>query len=597
MKANKAINIRKAGYMAAVLIGAASFSSCVDMDLAPTNEPSEESVWSSPTLAVQAANGIYNEFTHTYRESWNCMWQPFSACVDRDANWTDFNHTYGRVTTTDGYVNGRWGSFYKAALRANSVIDGLAGVPGMDEAQRQKLTCEAKFIRAWAYYMLNVLYHGVPYIKEAISSPADANMPRETMDQVWDDIIKDLNDCIGCPNFPDKYPQGSSQWGHVTKSCAYALRGKVYMWKKEWHNAELDFRAVERCGHKLYTADGPDSFKTLLTQPNEDCDEMIYSVCYSPDVTYGNGLHRAFAPRSVYGGEGWTNFVINPWFVDLFENADGSRFNWDDVIPGYNQMSTQARRVYFLRDNLTADEIAAQAAAGADMSKYLPQGNEARIYKAYENRDPRLNMSVITPYHKFLGGKRNVAEEFTWRFPFHSDGELDLRTDISAMAYYVGRKFVLEGIQTPYHYSYCDVPIIRFGEVVLHLAECLNEQGDYNGAAEQINRLRARAGAALLNSNEATKVKGVDDMRERIIREMYYEIGLEDDVYFEELRHHVWRQNKFYVDREGQMNGMRQVWGTPTYKYIDGGETYYSWPIPEQEVQNNPAMTQSPEWM
>lgn len=38
------------------------------------------------------------------------------------------------------------------------------------------------------------------------------------------------------------------------------------------------------------------------------------------------------------------------------------------------------------------------------MDYYLPSGNEARIRKAYEQRDPRLEMSVITPYATYLGG-------------------------------------------------------------------------------------------------------------------------------------------------------------------------------------------------
>ncbi len=37
------------------------------------------------------------------------------------------------------------------------------------------------------------------------------------------------------------------------------------------------------------------------------------------------------------------------------------------------------------------------AAYGADMSKYLENGNEERIRKAYQDRDPRLQMAVITP--------------------------------------------------------------------------------------------------------------------------------------------------------------------------------------------------------
>jgi len=597
MKAIKtSIKKQSARILATALIGGAMVSSCVNMDLVPSNEPSEDSVWASPTMAVQVANGAYRGLQYRFQEAWNILWQPFSSVIDRDANWTDFNHTYGRVTTSDGYIHNIWAQNFEYAIKANSAINGLPTVPGMDEAQRSRLISECVFLRAFWHYQLNVVFQGVPYVRADIKDPAEAHLPRLTADQVWDEIIKDLNSCIENPNLPDKHAKGSSDWGHVTKSCAYALRGKVYMWKKEWAKAEADFRAVERCGHKLFTEGGPEAFKNVLTTENEDCDEMIFSACFSPDVTYGNALHRAFGYRSVYGGEGWGNFLVNPAYVDSFENADGSKFNWDDIIPGYSKMSTQARRVFFLRDNLTEAEIQAAKDAGADMSYYLPNGNEARIRKAYENRDPRLNMTVITPYDTFLGGHRNVPEYFTSRFPFRDESIGDLKTDTSAMFYYLMRKFVLEGVQTPYHYSYCDVPLIRFTEVLLDLAECLNEQGNYKDAVKVINRLRDRAGVVNLDSNEYTKVKGVDDMRERIRNEYYYELGGEESNYFEELRWRTWREKKFYKDSQGQMNGMRQVWGTPTYNYIDGGDAYFTWPIPEREVQNNPNMVQSPEW-
>ena len=85
-------------------------------------------------------------------------------------------------------------------------------------------------------------------------------------------------------------------------------------------------------------------------------------------------------------------------------------------------------------------------------------------------------------------------------------------------------------------------------------------------------------------------------MRIRIQNEHYFELGGEESIYFDELRWGTWENRKFYRDSQGQMNGMRQVWGSPTYNYIYGGDQYYSWPIPEKEIQINPNMVQSPQW-
>lgn len=52
---------------------------------------------------------------------------------------------------------------------------------------------------------------------------------------------------------------------------------------------------------------------------------------------------------------------------------------------------------------MTTDEKNAMTDDGADMSKYLDNGNEARIKAVYESRDPRLMNTIITPYSEYLG--------------------------------------------------------------------------------------------------------------------------------------------------------------------------------------------------
>ena len=80
------------------------------------------------------------------------------------------------------------------------------------------------------------------------------------------------------PNLPGKYNSGDSNYGRVTKGAAYALRGQVYMWQKNWEAAVDDFNSVADCGFGLYTKAGATSYKQLLKIANEQCEEMIFSV-------------------------------------------------------------------------------------------------------------------------------------------------------------------------------------------------------------------------------------------------------------------------------------------------------------------------------
>ena len=100
-----------------------------------------------------------------------------------------------------------------------------------------------------------------------------------------------------------------------------------------------------------------ESYKKLFKVENERCDEMIFSLqCLDhPDYTqkknrgFGN---RCLPPDPSGNGLGWNNYIINPQFAESYENRDGSKFNWDDIIPGYNDMGIDKRMVYFLRNNI-----------------------------------------------------------------------------------------------------------------------------------------------------------------------------------------------------------------------------------------------------
>ncbi|MCD8167281.1 MAG: hypothetical protein LUE93_14935 [Bacteroides sp.] len=145
---------------------------------------------------------------------------------------------------------------------------------------------------------------------------------------------------------------------------------------------------------------------------------MIFSIQHIASPGYGSTMQLFCGTRSVYR-QGWNHYMVAPHTVDRYENLDGSKFNWDDIIPGYNAMIPEAREVFFLRDTIGLEDklqewgfsndpavLETEARAISKMVKdrleaiadnketagaekfYLPEGNEARIKKAYENRDP-----------------------------------------------------------------------------------------------------------------------------------------------------------------------------------------------------------------
>lgn len=586
---------------AAALVGGAMLTSCVDMDLAPKYQPTSESVWQDVTMATQAAAGPYRCLK--YRVGDYNQWgvfnnQLFSSALDRDPNWRSYNNLFGNMNPSNGDNLALWAWHMEYPAKANDVVAHIMDVPGIDESAAARMRAENIFLRAYWYFEMNMYYQGIPYIRDAVVNPEDTYIDKLTFEETLDELITDFTEVINCASLPDKYAQGDGMWGHITKGAAYAYRAKCYMWKKEWQKAADDCQKVKDCGYKLYTA-GDRPYIDLFKEAQEDCDEMIFTVCFTNTEDSGNAYYKNCATRSVFGAEGWNNWHGNPAMIDMYENADGSKFNWDDYLPNYNSMTPKARMAYFLRDDANDDNKKLFTDRGADMSVYLGEGNEARLRKAYENRDPRLEGTFITPYSIFKGARFRFVENYCYRFPFvfdtyNEDKDMigDLLTD-TGMETYLMRKFVGEGDEVTKWCSYIDYPIMRYGEVLCMWAECLAELGQVEQAAAKVNELRERVGHVKLNTagNANTTVAGKEDMIQRARNEYYYELAGEENLFFEELRWGTWLEKKFYPG-----NGLKKVWGENYYEYVSQGEKSRVWPVPDREMQVNHQIHQNTVW-
>jgi len=573
-----------------------SVCACKDnlLDTAPHSSVSTTTMWTTDNLTDLGVAGVYNalrlDLGHSGMTTVHELYQTDRFGFTGQGRW-DEPLLRGTITAGDGMFAKVWQHMYEGIQRANDALLNIPGKSPSNEEKKARYLAECKFLRAYFYFRLNQLYKGVPIYLEPFT-PAEAIKSRASETEVWDQVIADLTDCINEPNLPDRYAAGDGNYGHATKSAAYALRGKVYIYREDWEKAIADFQQVKDAGHTLFA-----DYKTLFTEANEQCPEMIFSLQHRGEQGYGNNFQLFIGWPSAFR-RGWNYYMPSPNLVDLHENIDGTKFNWDDVIPGYSSLTESAREVYFLRDNLTAEEYAAAEERGAKMSLYLPEGNEARIKKAYENRDPRLQANVLTPYATFRGAFNftDVESVQTMRWPFRGQAAVggDIQSDTQINFYYFYRKFVIEGVSglIDRNYGPIDFPILRYADVLLMWAEALNELGLEAEAVEKVNEVRGRAGVALLNSNAATAVTGQDNLRERIRNERRVEFPGEGINYFDELRWKTWKEKVFYPG-----NGKKQIWGGNVSDYSYKGDFLYTWPIPTGEIQMNPNLVQNPGWI
>lgn len=589
------------------------------LNTSPNSQVASANMWTTDNLTDLGVAGVYDALKQGYSSSGAAtgglvLYDIYGldrlgyTGQDYGSNGTtDDGLTGGTSTTGSGLFSSTWQYLYEGIARANDAITNIPAKSPSATTKKARYVAECKFLRAYFYYRLNQVYKGVP----VYLVPTDYNKFSHAItsyDSVWMVCIHDLTDAINESNLPAKYAAGDGNYGHVTKGAAYALRGIVYQYRNMYDSAIADFQQVGNAGYALYTTGNPGTdYKNLFKLANEQCPEMIFSMQNMyVSGTYGYGGNAGFlcGTRDAYGGNGWDWYSASNELVDLYENADGSQFKWDNIIPGYSGYTPAQREAFFIRDNATTAELTAAAGRGAATSQYLTVGNEARIAAAYANRDPRLTQTIITPYSNYIGflSGATTNSSFTMRWPYRTDANPtnDLRNDKTSYYLYWYRKFVPEGVElgsigSDRSCNPIDMPLIRYADVLLRMAECYCEKADIPNALLAVNKVRARAGMPALQMSDATKgtyVTGQSDLRDRIRNERRVEFPNEGINYFDELRWGTWKTNKFtpinkaFTPAQTYANAPKNIFGTPTSStYVYAGDYILQWPVPTSVVQ------------
>lgn len=590
-----------------------AFNSCVDLDLTPHNQISSGSMWTSPELALRGMNGLYDEFY--CRDLGNPQLGRQTSGMNRQGiEGMGFNTMYktsvpvtllSDITkkASDFQIKREWQFCYTTIHACNDALANLHRA-GLNKSTLERYICEAKFLRAWCYHRLNMLYQGVPIYLEPISNE-ECIKGQSTVEQVWNVVLEDLKYCIDNPDFPNNTL--NDNYGRPSKGAAYALRGMVLVWKKMYKEAAEDFKKVEECGYGLWNGNYIDLFK----KENEHDKEMIFTIQFEPESGFSDNIQRLVGARDNY--DSWTQFLPSPDFVDYYLKEDGSEFKWEDVpgLEDWGKLTVKQREVFFCRDGLNnidsqyKEEIINRVGSEIFEKYYLNNGNEERIKRAYENRDPRLKQTIVTPYDPvdcFTANLNNnnemIGKKLRWPYVSRGTNGGDLWHNTRTTALYVYRKYNIfkKGEILDRDHCETDWPLIRYTDVILQYAEALNELDDIDGAIGLVNKVRDRAGMPPLTNGGTgpCAVKSKDDMRNRIRYEHRVEFPVEAINYFSELRWGTYKESKFNGKVE---SGIKSWWGDivlDKYYYTDN---MWPWSAPLNEIQRNPNLNRRDGWL
>ena len=594
--------------------------SCSDLlDTAPDNQIASGNMWSNEDLADKGMAGLYYPFycqdlssTQLRRQTTGLNRQGIEA-MGFPTDYYSNNYpvellSFSTKPANDFQVWYEWRFCFTIIHACNDAIANL-GKAGLSSEKYNRYQCEARFLRAWAYNRLNMLYQGVPIYLEPVSNEM-CTRTQSTAAEVWKAILDDLNYCIANEYFPDNTI--SKNIGRPSKGAAYALRGMVYMWlgrddATAYAQAAADFEQVSACGYDLWTGEYADFF----TYENEHAAEMIFAIQFSEETGYCDNIQQMTGARDTY--DGWTEIKPSADFVDYYLNADGSVFVWSD-LPGFEDwenLTPKQREVYFLRDGLNASNMAAQrseviARIGQEIydTYYLNSGNEARCKLAYDSRDPRLKQTILTPYEpvdcykpNYNNNDTQIGKQLRWPIVAQGTNGGDFWLDKRTSGFYCYRKyndFVKDHIISRSR-CHTDWPLIRFTDVLLQHAEALAQTGETGKAIELVNRVRTRAHMPELTDGGSGPcgVTGKEDLLERIRYERRVEFCVEGINFFDEVRWGTYKESKF---RNQEIHGGTSWWGDLVeynWYYTD-----YMWPwtAPQSETQRNASLTKRAGW-
>jgi len=224
------------------------------LETSPTNSLDDAAVFTTTANANNVINGIYRYLYSRFDQQnqpgqggvmllLDFMGEDIHQAI---ATWYTAagSGTGGWITHRNdqsGYVNYPFRLYYRCIGNANAIIANVDNSVGT-QADKNRLKAEALSMRAWSYFNLVQIF-GKRYDSTAIPNtqlgvsmpldPKDIQLPRSTVEQVYAQINKDLNDAVTLFSSASA-PVNKS---HLSLRATYAIIARVALTQQYYHRA------------------------------------------------------------------------------------------------------------------------------------------------------------------------------------------------------------------------------------------------------------------------------------------------------------------------------------------------------------------------
>lgn len=352
---------------------------------------------------------------------------------------------YYNATVADNEAARLWANLYAGIDRANQVLENIDAPEDITEDEKQIIRGETVFLRAYYYFLLTQWFGDIPLRNHSSAGAADAHLAFTPTREVYDFIISEMETAAGL--LSEQTADKASSFERITVTAVQAILARVCLYaagepvndKDRYQDAARWARLVVNSGvHRLH----PDYREVFRLQLRDQ-----YDLTYRESMWEVGFHHNPTAPETNAGkhirvGIQSTN--------DIVGRCDG----WIVVHP-------RALRMY-ASNNLvavtgTSRNIARDTTPDVrrdwNIAKFKYSGGSA-------TQAPNRNIQAYQNYWGRYPGKWRREEEL----PPH-----DVR-------------------------SPANIPIIRYADVLLMLAEAENEiNGPTAEAVDLVNQIRKRA--------------------------------------------------------------------------------------------------------
>ena len=380
-------NMKKLIYSLALAASILTMNSCIgDLDTVSLNETSKSDVDAYHTLADYEMGLAYiygsfslvsqsdpgssdiavddagqSEFTRQMvvlqemsADALKCTWGDSYITDTQNASWT----STGNAATIAVYSRGM-----VTVTRANEFLKRTEGVEMEGLAG---LRAEARFLRAYAYWVLLDLYGNPPFaLPENINGEAPSQIGRPAL-AAW--LAGELEDLAG--DNSDMPEVGSVPYPRATKGAAQALLARLYLnYEVYTEGAETKWQEARDAAEKVinmgYTP--CPNYAELFMQDNSEnpnaTQEMIFAIAYDRDYTqsWGGTTHLVsgsldddaskavavalgFPEGTHVAPERWNGYHVPAEYVS--QNFELSGVTWGGTGLGYDR-ATSDQRAFF----------------------------------------------------------------------------------------------------------------------------------------------------------------------------------------------------------------------------------------------------------